>query len=356
MKTLHIFHHTDLDGMGIKILGLLYSKSVGMTPKTYCCGYGKINSLVKKCIAEENPEEIIIGDISVNKEVAELLELTYKYGVDIKLYDHHETALYLNDYDWATVKLQDGGLPCCGTKLLFNDPRFINLQDKLKYFVDVINDWDTWRWKEINNLTSRKLNSLLSILGEQEFTNYILQLFEKDYPIDSEDKLFSDKIKIMLETHEKLILQQVKSCESTMYLMNLWVEISNKLINKPKYEVLQFKTGVVFINNDLSDIGDRILDNHPELDILLMVVFPNTLSWRTNKHLPVSLSKIAKLATGSGGGHSCAAGSSIPFARFQDMFIRFMEDNFDDSLDYSNFISAALKRKRDEMEKLNLME
>ena len=224
--------------------------------------------------------------------------------------------------------------------------------------METVNDWDTWNWKLNNNLTAQKLNFLFNILGEDEFTEYILQLFEGDKIIDSENKLFTNKMYTMLETYDRLLNQQVDSCERSMYIMNLWIEtaVYNECYNKFKSNVNYFKTGVVFVNNNLSEIGDKLLDIHPELDILLMVAFPGGLSWRTSKQLPVSLAKVAKLATGMGGGHSCAAGSSIPFSKFQDMFTRFMEENFDKSMDYSNFLSLSLIRKRAEFEQLKQTE
>ena len=183
-NTVHIFHHTDLDGMGVKILGMLYAIEKGLPYETHCCGYTLINDEVTRCLTQsEHPSEIIIGDISVNKDVADMIEQYRKSGkIKVKLYDHHESAMYLNEFSWATVKITDDeGVPICGTKLLSKDPDFQKFNENVSYFVETINDWDTWLWKTKNNKVALELNILLSILGENDFTEYTMRLFT-EYP------------------------------------------------------------------------------------------------------------------------------------------------------------------------------
>ena len=354
---LHVFHHTDLDGMGVKILGVLYSKLYGIPCETYSCGYSRINTEVRSVLEYMNPtDSIIIGDISVDKDTAKLLNTAYNSGVRIKLYDHHSPAKFLNEYEWATVETERNGQPICGTKLLFEDPMMYLLQNPLSYFVETVNSWDTWTWKKDDNRIACHLNSLFTIMGEEKFTEYIVNLVYHPstaesrgywlYDLSSEDRLFTEKTRIMVETHQTLIENQVKSVEKYLYTMNLWVQIA-------RLKTERFKCGVIFINENLSEVGDKILDNHPELDILMMVVFPGNISWRTHKDLPISLSKIAKMATGSGGGHSQAAGSNISFTKFQDMFCRFMDWNFATSMEYSDLTSAYIRNKRAEMRNKN---
>ena len=357
-QTLHIFHHTDLDGMGVKILGILYAKLNGMNYKTYCCGYSRINKEIKRCLEEDSPSSILIGDISVDQETAKLLDSAYKHGVNLKLYDHHEPAKFLNQYAWAVVADRLDGKPCCGTKLLSEDSRFSRLKRHLAYFIETVNDWDTWQWKTKKNKAAKNLNSLFSVLGENEFTDYILDLVynptieePSGYYLNylyGEDSLFTPKTRVMIETQQRIFENQVKSCEKYMYTMNLWVRIPLRGENsRAIFKTVCFKTGVLFINDNLSEMGDRMLEENPDLDIMMMVTFPGGISWRTVKKLPISLSKIAKMATGSGGGHSQASGSSIPFGTFQDFFCRFMDSSFSKSLEYSNF-TPAYSRKQEE--------
>ena len=365
---LHIFHHTDLDGMGVKILSILYAKIHHIPYETHCCGYSRIDKEVRKCLMEDAPDGIIIGDISVDSDTAKMLNNAHKRGMKLHLYDHHEPAMFLNEYSWAEVATSINGSACCGTKLLSEASFMKAISSHMRYFINLVNDWDTWEWKENNNQVARQLNSLFSILGEDEFTNYIVDKiyvpsivepsgYHLGY-ISKETDLFTLKSKIMMETHQKLIDQQVLSCEKYMYTMNLWVQIPNKGESSRKipHKTVSFKTGIIFLNDNLSEVGDKILDRNPELDILMIMVFPGNISWRTHKDLPISLSKIAKMATGSGGGHSQASGSNIPFAKFQDSLCRFMDDNFSSHLEYSNLVSAYVRRKREEEKQLKQAE
>ncbi len=61
----------------------------------------------------------------------------------------------------------------------------------------------------------------------------------------------------------------------------------------------------------IGDIADKILTNHPELDILMIMSFPRSISLRTQKQLDIPLGDLAKLLTGSGGGHPRSAGATI---------------------------------------------
>ena len=83
-KYVYIFHHTDLDGMGVKILGMIHAMEIGLPCKTIACSYSKVNTYISDSIKTvDDVEEIIIGDISVNEEIAERLDEIYQLGIPI---------------------------------------------------------------------------------------------------------------------------------------------------------------------------------------------------------------------------------------------------------------------------------
>ena len=342
-KYVYIFHHTDLDGMGVKVLGMLYAEAKGLPYQTIGCSYGRVNTEVCNAIKiVDDVEEIIIGDISVNEDTAERLDDLYKDGMPIRLRDHHDAAAWLNKYDWALVgELDNDEIARCGTWWLANDDDMKSISQRLKVVIECIDQWDTWKWKESKFEPARKLNSLFSILGEQEFTQYLIDGY-KNNTFKSLDDLFSERTQIMLECYNRYISSQVALAEKFMYTMNLWTQISTQqpgVVRKLK-TTIKLNTGIVFVTGDLSEVGDRILDNHPELDVLMMIAFPGLISWRTQKDLPISLGKIAQRATGNGGGHPKAAASTISFAQFKDIMTKFMGLNFSPKMDFSNLRSA----------------
>ena len=354
-KYVYVFHHTDLDGMGVKILGMLHAMELGLPCKTFSSSYKKVNTYVCDSIKTvDDVAEIIIGDISVNEETAERLDEVYKLGVPVRLRDHHDTATWLNKYEWALVSEKDDDeVYRCGTWWLAQDPDMQVIANKFHGVIEAIDDWDTWKWKEHNLTMAKQLNSLFNVMGEEEFTQYMIEGYKAIVPIEGANKMFTEKAKIMIDTYDRHIQAQVAVCEKFMYTMNLWAEVASHkpgVLRKIKRTV-KFKTGIIFLNSDMSEVGDALLDNHPELDILMMVAFPGMISWRTQKKdLPLPLGKIAKRATGDGGGHPMAAGSTISFEAFKDMLTRFMERNFNSKLDFSN-LKSSWERKWEEEHK-----
>ena len=346
-KYVYVFHHTDLDGMGIKIMGLLYAMQKGLPCRTCACSYASVNANVCQAIKNTaDVEEIIIGDISVNEDTAERLEDVYRDGTPVRLRDHHDSADWLNKYEWARVKeYDDGGISRCGTWWLAQDEDMKGVADKIPLIINAIDEWDTWRWKNSGDDTAKNLNSLLSILGQDDFVNWVMSSYKT---FDTVENMFGEEEKIMLWTYHRQLQYQVEMCEKFMYTMNLWTEIPMHKdgVQRKLKKTIKLVTGIVFSNTDLSAIGDMILDRHPELDILMVIAFPGTISWRTQKDLPISLAKIAKRATGKGGGHPSAAGSTIGFTAFKDMLIRFMDSTFSTSLDFSN-LKSSWERKND---------
>jgi oligoribonuclease NrnB/cAMP/cGMP phosphodiesterase (DHH superfamily) len=108
-----LFTHTDLDGIGCSILGKIYYGTNNINVEY--CEYNNINEKVLECDFERY-EKIFITDLSVNDEVAEKID---KLNGKFNLIDHHETALWLNKYDWAQVKTKkEDGKKESGTSLL----------------------------------------------------------------------------------------------------------------------------------------------------------------------------------------------------------------------------------------------
>lgn len=112
-----LFSHTDLDGIGCGILAqLAFGKD---NVEISYCDYDNIDSTVKEYLETEQDDTIpiYITDIRVNEETAELLN---KRG-NVKLLDHHPTALGLNKYDWCDVVIEDSkGIKTSGTMLFYH--------------------------------------------------------------------------------------------------------------------------------------------------------------------------------------------------------------------------------------------
>ena len=321
MSKILIFHHSDLDGIGVKIVGIRVAQMEGKEYETYKCNYNDVNNIIRDRLNKglDGVDTILIGDISVDQYTAQLLEDTRKtYDIDLMLRDHHATAEWLDKaYEWAFVAEKLDEVPYCGTYLLARE--FPAVMNELKVFVDTVDDWDTWKWTKNNNEDAKKLNGLLQVVGEERFTDYILHnVYEENKKIgciisDSSD-LFDTWASSMVEAHDLFVQKTAKNCAKNMFTTT--VTARNHV----------YLTGVVFCNSDISDVANDILDNHPELDILMLVGFPRNISFRTHKELDVPLGDIAKMMTGSGGGHPQAAGSVISKKQFTAAMAYFLHN------------------------------
>lgn len=319
MKKIYIFGHNDLDGVGVQIIGRMYAEMKGLPFEIHKCNYQEINKEVMDCLKENryrDIEEILVGDISVNSVAAPVLDQAYQMGVPVMLRDHHATAEWLNKYEWAYVAEKDkNGIPFCGTYLLAKE--FPDIFNRMKVFIETVDSWDTWKWKATNNKYAKDLNALYKILGTKAFTEYILNLDMSE--VSQPEDLFTDYARTLVDAHEMLALKTARSCEESMWVSTM------KFRAPHQRKKVELTAGVVFCNNDISEVADYILDKHPELDFIMIGNLPRAFSFRTQKQLPIPLGEIANQVTGSGGGHPFSAGAVIHADNFQKGFYKFLQ-------------------------------
>lgn len=338
----------------------------------------RVREVIERVENKEDISMILITDISIkegtNTDV--LLDRMIQANPDIKvkLLDHHATATWLNKYEWAEVKEKDeNGVKRCGTwwtykflSQLFNeseqdrqqkkltqyDEPFDNLLslDPLYEFVKAVDLYDTWKWVEDYPEESPfelagDLNKLLKIKGIRIFLEDCISKFNtevieyqhyKNYcsslisPVDKcvitykddeiqrqiaqkERELMVGKYQFEIHTDKQLDLMKKHLLEK--YAVNktlLFSELKKWKIGSS----LVFNVGVVYCNDNLSEIGNALSKNHPELDFIILVSLPGTISFRCSKSLEVPLGIIANIiGNGYGGGHPQSSGSPIKFTK-----------------------------------------
>lgn len=291
MATIRLFSHTDLDGYGCNIvIKALVSQSTVIATNM---NYEENNEIVKNYILSgeyKNYRCTFITDISVNEEVAELIDKTK--DLRLVLLDHHPTAEWLNKYDWANVCVNNCFEKTSGTELLFN---FLVSSDgcvedwnyfrEIHDFVKQVKRYDTWLWKEkYNDDTPKKLNDLFYILGYDKFYS---SLKENNF-----------NVKFLIHDYSYLLENQQKKIDK-------YIEKKNKeIIGCP---IRDYNVGVVFANQYQSELGNRLSELNPQYDLIAMIG-ENTISYRTTKE-NINCGKFAKLF--EGGGHPKTAGSEI---------------------------------------------
>lgn len=304
-----LFTHTDLDGVGCAILAYLAFGRENVDVEY--CDYSNVDDkvgdfFVNGCAGEYG--KVFITDISVSDELAQAID---KYAVDglWHLFDHHNTAIYLNAYDWCQVLdvTPITHIKTCGTELFYKYlhvvlARFQNMntwaQENVQKFVETIRDWDTWRWKELgkDGIVSKLVNDLFNIYGREEFINWVIW---KQVPIKLESMR---KFPSFTVTDWALLKQRQRDIDR-------YVEEKNKQIQEDKDEFGNVY-GVVFAERYFSELGNRLCEIHPEYAYIAMIdVAHGTVSYRTVRD-DIDLGGEIAHAYG-GGGHPKAAGSTF---------------------------------------------
>ena len=316
-----VFSHTDLDGIGCAILAYLAFGRDNVDVEY--CNYDDVDGKIREFYLCGNPEEydaIYITDISVDEEVAAEIDSLVKAGQNWKLFDHHATALWLNEYEWCTVMVRHhySGIKTSGTELfsmhLFENEQFDHYDAhtiaNIGFFVDIVRDYDTWRWKELGEegIVCKQVNDLFHIYGREKFIDWAInQIQGIDYvsPLQTFPS-FSVTDKALLEQKQREIDIYVESKD-------------NQLVEK--IDQFGHTYGVVFADRFISELGNRLSEMHPELNYIAMIdISHGTVSYRTTSENIDLGGEIAH--SHGGGGHRKAAGSQFDISVVRDLVVR----------------------------------
>jgi uncharacterized protein len=301
MEKVKLFTHTDLDGIGCEIVGRLAYTNIDVTH----CDYWNVNDLIKEFIEEkqyENYDKIYITDISVNEEVAKMIDESF--AGKIKLIDHHATAKWLEEqYQWAVVVVTYKGKKQSGTNLFFdylvvNDVIFFESRfyDAMTIFVEKVRRYDTWDWKEIyDDVEAGELNQLLYLIGRKKFADSFITKFTKlavhSYGDGSWHQMFDKADKTIIAVDNEKKESYIKKKEKQM------IEIGFS----------GHKVGVVFAEQYISELGNALSEMNPHLKYIAIVDMGNKKVSLRTVHDDIDLGKdVAKLF--GGGGHAKASG------------------------------------------------
>ena len=321
MKIKLFSHGADLDGIGCAILAYLaYGRE---NVDVEYCNYNDVDGKIREFYLCGNPEEydeVYITDISVDEEVAAEIDELVAAEQNWKLFDHHATALWLNVYEWCEVMVGHhySGIKTSGTELfsmyLFENEQFdhydANTIANIGLFVNIVRDYDTWRWKELGEegLVCKQVNDLFHIYGREKFIDWAInQIQGIDYisPLQT-FPFFSVTDEALLEQKQREI--------------DIYVESKNKQLIE-RIDQFDHTYGVVFADRFVSELGNRLSELHPELDYIAMIdISHGIVSYRTTSE-DIDLGNESAHSHG-GGGHRKAAGSRFDISVVRDLVVR----------------------------------
>ena len=299
-----LFTHDDWDGIGCGILAkYVFGNDVDIT----YCNFDNINDLVGDFVNNYTSHEIVfITDIRINEALAKLIDEKFN---SFYLLDHHESALYLNKYDWCEVRVESdkNEILTSGTELYYNwliKHNYLTSNKVLDKFVSCVRDYDTYRWAKLgdNGLICKQLNDLLYVYGTDNFMTRVLnELREGTFPNLSET--------------DKLILN-IKQTEIDNY-----IEKKDRELISTTFRGIP--CGYIFADRFISELGNKLCLKHPEIDFIAMINMTGSVAYRSvkdNLHLGKDIASIF-----GGGGHQKAAGSEFS----KDIQLRVIQDLFE---------------------------
>lgn len=292
-KKFIIITHSDLDGVGAAVIGkVVFNKQF---TEFVFCGYHNVNEKTLDVLRNKEYSHVFITDISVNEEVAEIIDKEYKGKVS--LLDHHSNLDYLDKYDWAIVEPGVEGTQGreSGTSLFYKyllEKCKFKTNEAIANFVEKVRSYDTWDWVNFtNDIEAKQLNDYFGKVG---FYDFIQEYSEK--LLNNDTELFSELAKKINKYTQKNIDMIVNSKNKSMLVK----------------DIDGYKIGFVFLEIYHSEVGNRLLTLNPNLDAVILIDLGNKkISLRSTDNSKFDCSVIGKKWFG-GGGRKNTGGATIP--------------------------------------------
>lgn len=292
MRNLIFSHISDIDGMGSVILLKLVDKNTHYE----LCETFNVNSKFEEYYNEKllyDYDNIYITDLCLDDERLKLIQNDEILKGKVKIFDHHESVLQYNTYDFVNIVIKDKKGYCCGTTLFYNyllDNNIIKSNKAIDKFCELTRRHDTWEWKKIyNDEMARDLSLLFETIGTEK---YIEVMYNK---LSTEDEFkFNHIEEFLIENRKAKMMEKVLSyVEGIVYK-----------------EMFGLKAGIVFISYEYrNEVAQYLTDKNYDIDFVMLIAIEHgTISYRSVKP-GVNVRIVAEKMGGKG--HDEAAGNNI---------------------------------------------
>ena len=283
-------HVADLDGVTPVIL----SNLVGFDFEYKLFDLDELSDFISEKIDTnyfDKYDKIIITDLSVSVSVADkIVDSVYKDK--FKLFDHHATAKYLNDYDFAYVCESIDSHKECGTTLYYNYLIKKYNNDILKKksvvtFVELVRQCDTWQFTDMKK-EALDLSSLHAFYGIDTFIENYTSFLKKNDVFHYTN--FDNTILKSLNRKKQEYIESMK----------------DKVIIR---KIRNYNIGFVFAEEYRSELGHYICEKYMDkIDFACIINLNTHISFRGIKDIEIN--KFAEIY--GGGGHPKACAIPLP--------------------------------------------
>ncbi|MCM1220662.1 MAG: hypothetical protein NC548_39855 [Lachnospiraceae bacterium] len=310
-----LFTHDDMDGSGCRIVfSLAYQQVPEDRWKVFNCTNSSIDDDVRNFIWNDKNHDantiICFADICCSCSTMEMLMKEFE---NIMVWDHHATNFPITNVLPTAVIMPKNplGKMESGTSLMYKffaenavtypkDPRAYWFthgdHDLLLDLVDTIRSYDTYEWKETNNMKAKELQTLFWLLGMERFCNRYINMILGKQP-GSNGSLFcvtdKDFIEAKLENEQRAIDRFDMDKVYPVYVRGYSCAFA-----------------VSTLGANISELGYQFLHAHPEFDLFIQYSLQtNTFQIRAIREDLDTGAVIA--APLGGGGHAPASGATL---------------------------------------------
>ena len=290
----HLYSHNDLDGVGCGIVAkYAFGDQVDVRYNSISGLNFQVQRYLSRVPLQGNPDDMLfITDLTVSPELEERLDQHVREGGQVRLIDHHKSALHFNDYSWAQVDVHhaDGRL-ASATSLLYGyliANGLVEPTEALNQFVEMVRLYDTWEWETENKIEAKRLNDLFYMVSLDEFEAKMVDRLRTRNEFSFDE--FEEKI---LDMEEDKIERYIRRKRREMVQTFIGDEC----------------VGIVYAESYHSELASELGTSNPHLDyIAILNMGGRKMSLRTiHDHIDVS----AVAMRYGGGGHAKASGCTI---------------------------------------------
>lgn len=294
MKPFIISHIKDVDGASPVILSNMAFGHIDYQ----LVEVNEVDETVQKLIEDPEYQQydmLYITDLSLSRETCEQLKEHPYWSSRVRVFDHHASNLFVDEYDFATVvDIDSDGVKQCGTTLYYQYlkkkyPEAFARNTVVEEYIELVRALDTWDWFAKNEVRAKQLGQLLDLYGVEKYIEIYTDKLKTLHHF-----YFSEFEEQLLEIEEQRIANYVKKKQKEMW----------------KMEIDGHPIGVVFAENYRSELGNELaILYEQEVDFIVMINVNGGVSLRScNDKVDLGLF-VQKYG---GGGHKRASGMSVP--------------------------------------------
>lgn len=280
-----ISHVADEDGITPVILASLVYKSVS----PILLNPNEADQVYLENVSKY--DEVHITDVNISEELAKKINEDETLKNKTKVFDHHQSSIELNKYDFIKVVVEENNRKESATSLYYEYLKTISdnpilHKDSTKGLVEQVRIVDTYDFKTEEDKEALNLDYLFSILGRETYITYF-----KDYITNNEKFEYTEKERFLIKLQKDKIDNYITHKAKEMFK----VKLDNHVV------------GIVYAETNRSLLGNYLIQNN-DIDFAVVINISRSISYRGQDKVDLSVFS----AKYGGGGHKNAAGSPLP--------------------------------------------